>query len=150
MIKEDVQSDVVAMHEFDVEHGILSRLNHPNIVQLRGAGHRPRRFLVLEYMEGGSLQTILMQNQAKPGLAQKLFRKPTFTYANLLLKARDIAEAFMYLHEGVADGVSIIHRDLKVTHIYILTTLRLFRDFTLFLSSVSPIISDLRQMVLLN
>jgi serine/threonine protein kinase len=115
MIKEDVQADRIAMHEFDIEHGILTRLNHPNIIKLKGAGRHPRRFLVLEYMEGGSLQTILMQNQAKPGLAQRLFRKPSFTYANLLLRARDIAQAFKYLHGEVIDGSIIIHRDLKVS-----------------------------------
>ena len=109
-----MQADPIAIHEFDIEYAILRCLNHPNIVQLKGAGSQPRRFLVLEYMEGGSLQTILMQNQAKPGLAQKIFRKPTFTYVNLLTKVREIANAFAYLHEGVMREVSVIHRDLKV------------------------------------
>jgi len=114
MIKENVQTDVVAVHEFDIEHGILSRLNHPNIIKVKGAGRNPRRFIVLEYLGGGSLQTMLSQNQSKPGLAQKLFRRPTFTYLNLLIKSRDMADALNYLHEGVFEGVTVIHRDLKV------------------------------------
>ena len=114
MIKENVQTDVVAVHEFDIEHGILSRLNHPNIIKVKGAGRNPRRFIVLEYLGGGSLQTMLSQNQSKPGLAQKLFRRPTFTYLNLLIKSRDMADALNYLHEGVSEGVTVIHRDLKV------------------------------------
>ena len=114
-----MKSDPIAIHEFDVEHGILTRLNHPNIIKLKGAGRHPRRFLVLEYMEGGSLQTILTQNQAKPGLAQRLFRKPSFTYVNLLIKVREMASAFAYLHEGVLSGVTVLHRDLKVPpHIF--------------------------------
>ena len=65
MIKEDVQSDPVAVHEFDIEHGILSRLNHPYIIKLVGAGRLPRRFIVLEYLGRGSLNTVLSQNQVK-------------------------------------------------------------------------------------
>ena len=30
-------------HEFDVEHGLLGRLSHPNIIRLIGAGTSPRR-----------------------------------------------------------------------------------------------------------
>ena len=110
MIKADVQMDPVAVHEFDVEHGMLSRISHPNIIKLLGAGRSPRRFVVLEWLGGGSLNTILSQNQAKPGLAQKLFRRPTFTYANLLSKARDMAEALDFLHARCHPGATVIHR----------------------------------------
>jgi serine/threonine protein kinase len=113
MIKEEVQLDPVAVHEFDVEHGMLSRISHPNIIQLKGAGRIPRRFIVLEYLGGGSLSSILSQNQAKPGLAQKLFRRPSFTYATLLSRARDMAEALHFLNEECHAGATIIHRDLK-------------------------------------
>ena len=110
MIKADVQTDPVAVHEFDVEHGMLSRISHPNIIKLLGAGRSPRRFVVLEWLGGGSLNTILSQNQTKPGLAQKLFRRPTFTYANLLSKARDMAEALDFLHSRCHPGATVIHR----------------------------------------
>ena len=66
--------------------------------------------VVLEWLGGGSLNTILSQNQAKPGLAQKLFRRPTFTYANLLSKARDMAEALDFLHARCHPGATVIHR----------------------------------------
>lgn len=112
MIKEEVQLDAVAVHEFDVEHGMLSRISHSNIIKLMGAGRVPRRFIVLEYLGGGSLQTLLSQNMAKPGLAQKLFRRPTFTYANLLSKAKDMAEALDFLHTRCHDGATIIHRGM--------------------------------------
>jgi hypothetical protein len=36
MIKEDVMTNVVAVHEFEVEHGMLCRCNHPNIIRLLG------------------------------------------------------------------------------------------------------------------
>ena len=132
MIKENVQSDVVAIHEFDIEHGILCRLNHPNIIKLKGAGRLPRRFIVLEYIEGGSLYTILDQNQAKSGLAHRLFRRPTFTYMSLLMKIRELADTFRYLHYGLGDDVTIIHRDLKPDNVGFTMdgTLKLF-DFGL-------------------
>lgn len=110
MIKEEVQLDQVAVHEFDVEHGMLSRISHPNIIKLKGAGRIPRRFIVLEYLGGGSLSSILSQNQAKPGLAQKLFRRPSFTYGNLLSRAKDMAEALHFLNKGCHPGATIIHR----------------------------------------
>ena len=100
-------------HLLAIKIGILCRLSHPSIIQLKGAGTQPRRFIVLEYLGGGSLHTVLSQNQSRPGLAQKLFRRPTFTYANLLAKVRDMAEALDYLHTRVQDGAMILHRDLK-------------------------------------
>lgn len=113
MIREDIQHDPVAVHEFDVEHGTLARVSHPNIIKLKGAGRRPRRFIVLEWLGGGTLNSILNQHQVKSGLAQKLFRRPSFTYQTLLLRARDIAEALRFLHSHCHVGASIIHRDLK-------------------------------------
>ncbi len=113
MIKEEIQMEPIAVHEFDVEHGMLARINHPNIIKLIGAGKHPRRFIVLEWLGGGTLNTILSQNQIKSGLAQKLFRRPSFTYSNLLSRAKDIAGALDFLHRECHMGASIIHRDLK-------------------------------------
>lgn len=132
MIKASVQNDAVSVHEFDVEHGLLCRVSHPNIIRILGAGLFPRRFIVLEYLGGGTLNTMLSQNQAKPGLASRLFRKPTFTYANLLLKARDLADAFDYIHRNFHPGACILHRDLKPDNVGFTTdgVLKLF-DFGL-------------------
>lgn len=110
MIKSEVQNDSVAMHEFDLEHGMLARLSHPNIIKVLGSGHVPRRFIVLEYLGGGSLNSLLSQHQTKPGLAQRLFRKPSFTYATLLERAKEMAEALDYLHFRCYPGATIIHR----------------------------------------
>jgi hypothetical protein len=110
MIKESQQQNKVAIHEFDLEHGLLCRINHQNIVKILGAGRNPRRFVVLEYLAGGALNSLLIKNQVQPGLTSILFRKPTFTYQELLLKARDIADAFDYLHRRCHTGATIIHR----------------------------------------
>jgi hypothetical protein len=124
MIKEDVQLDPVAVHEFDVEHGMLSRLNHPNIIKLLGAGRFPRRFIVLECLTKGTLDRILNQNQSKPGIAQKLFRRPSFSYGDLLSRALSLAEALDYLHSEVYAGSTIIHRGnlILITSILFINT----------------------------
>jgi serine/threonine protein kinase len=49
----------VAIHEFDVEHGILARIKHPHIIGLIGAGRHPRRFVVLENLSGGTLTNVM-------------------------------------------------------------------------------------------
>lgn len=112
-MRAQVKGNPVAMHEFDLEHGMLCRISHPHIIKVLGAGRVPRRFIVLEYLGGGSLHNILAENQSKPGLAQRLFHKATFSYLDLLAKARDMADALQYLHEHCHTGATIIHRDLK-------------------------------------
>jgi serine/threonine protein kinase len=113
-----VQTNPVAMHEFDLEHGMLCRINHPNIIRVLGAGRVPRRFIVLEYLGGGSLHKILSQNQYKPGLAQRLFHKPTFAFVDLLNKAKDLADALEYLHGYCHVGASVIHRGKYFLYIF--------------------------------
>ena len=34
IIKPEVQHDSVAIHEFDLEHGMLARVSHPNIIKV--------------------------------------------------------------------------------------------------------------------
>lgn len=112
IITEKAKTNKIAVHEFDVEHGMLARFNHPNIVKLIGAGRVPRRFIVLEHLSGGSLTDVLNGNE-QTGLAKKFFKKNTFSWPMLLKMAKDVADAFAYLHCGVHPGCSILHRDLK-------------------------------------
>lgn len=117
MISEKAQYQPVAVHEFDVEHGILGRVSHPNIIKLVGAGREPRRFVALEYLGGGTLFSVLGENVQKSGLAKKIFRRSTFTYTNLLKMAKNIADALNYLHTGVHPDATFIHRDIKPDNI---------------------------------
>ena len=110
MIRDEVQKDPVAVHEFDMEHGILVRLSHPNVIKIIGAGRVPRRFVVLEYLANGSLNNILNRNISKPGFANRLFHRPSFGFYNLLKQAKALAGAMDYLHRKTCKGASIIHR----------------------------------------
>lgn len=116
IITEKAKTNKIAVHEFDVEHGMLARFNHPNIVKLIGAGRHPRRFIVLEHLSGGSLTDVLNGNE-QTGIAKKFFKKNTFSWPTLLKMAKDVADAFSYLHSGVHPDCSIIHRDLKPDNI---------------------------------
>jgi hypothetical protein len=113
MIKKEVQYDPVALHEFEAEHGVLSRVSHPNIIKLLGAGRVPRRFVVLEWLNGGSLSSLLNENQGRSSFTKVFFRRPSFTYEALLNRAKEMAEALDYLHSRCFPGATIIHRDLK-------------------------------------
>jgi serine/threonine protein kinase len=110
MVKEEMQADDIALQEFDVEHGMLARLSHPNILKIYGVGSIPRRFIVLEFLGGLSLSKLLNANVYKPGLSNKVFRKPSFTYSELLSRAKSMAEALAYLHGQFHSGACILHR----------------------------------------
>ena len=100
----------------DAEHGVLARVSHPNIIRLLGAGNIPRKFIVLECLEGGSLNTLLARNQANDTTSSSMlssnrfFRRPSFTYTVLLARCREIADALHYLHYTCHRGATIIHR----------------------------------------
>jgi hypothetical protein len=111
MIKKDSEFDEVAVKEFGLEQNMLMRINHKNVIKILGAGTSPRRFIVLEFLAGGTLSSVLQETAVKQhGMTHKLFRKPSFTYANLLQKAKEISEAFHYLHNNVFRGSTVLHR----------------------------------------
>jgi serine/threonine protein kinase len=107
----------VAIQEFELELAVLTRLQHPNIVRVLAAGRRPRPFLVLEHLSGGTLSSVLQQQQAAKQSLAGLFRKPSFTYSNLLALATSLADALDYLHRRCHGGATFVHRDLKPDNI---------------------------------
>jgi hypothetical protein len=115
MIKEACQEDEVAINELDMEIGLLSRMEHPNIIRVIGGGSAPRKFIVMEHLGGGSLHSVLQSNPQKPGLASKLFFKPTWAFGEFLILARDLASSLDYLHERCHKGASILHRGMRVS-----------------------------------
>jgi serine/threonine-protein kinase len=90
---------------FRREAQTTARLNHPNIVQVYGAGFTPagRPYLAMQYVRGGSLQDWLEK------LALEGKRLAT---ADSLKIVSQIADALNAAHEA-----NIIHRDLKPSNI---------------------------------
>ena len=113
MIKLDHKNDETAILEFNYEFDIYCRLNHPNILQLYGEGHVPRKFIVLEYCEGGILASKLEKTRANTSL----FRPRSFKMKNLITAAIEMASALNYLHSDWNSEATIIHRDLKPDNI---------------------------------
>ncbi|MBE7551573.1 MAG: protein kinase [Anaerolineales bacterium] len=96
-----IKSDLVAsrpdlLQRFIREGEALRRLNHPNIIKLLAATeNESQHYLVMEYVEGGSLRDLLQSQGHLP--------------INRVLEiALDLADALTRAHR-----LNIIHRDLK-------------------------------------
>lgn len=102
-----------ALHEFNQEMSILSRIAHKNIVLLYGSGSLPsdsnphlnRPLIVLEPLYGGTLSYHLKLKRS--------FHTVPFTELRYLRIAKELADALLYLHEQVHADCVIIHRDVN-------------------------------------
>ena len=94
-------SDSERMARFEREAKLLASLNHPNIAAIYGLEKADgKRFLVLEYVEGETLQA-------------RISKRP-LPVEEALAICRQIAEALEAAHEK-----GIIHRDLKPANVMI-------------------------------
>lgn len=102
-----------AAKEMEKEIMVLSRLRHPNILNILGSGYLPHRFMILEYLGGGTLSRMLnytYRDHANYGVG-RLSQETAFKYAISL------AEALVYIHEHWHPLVRLFHRDLKSDNI---------------------------------
>jgi serine/threonine protein kinase len=98
---------------------IHSRLNHPNIVSLLGAGTTSKsvRFVVLERLDGGTLSQMLGYDTRIRDRRRRFWRKKQMSYLDILKCARSIADAMAHCHEYAIPGCMVLHRDLKPDNI---------------------------------
>jgi serine/threonine protein kinase len=100
-LPEAFTSDPERMARFEREAKLLASLNHPNIAGIYGLEHADgNRFLVLEYVEGETLQARLS--------------KGALPLEDALSLCRQIAEGLEAAHEK-----GVIHRDLKPANVMI-------------------------------
>ncbi|PRP86677.1 putative leucine-rich repeat receptor-like protein kinase [Planoprotostelium fungivorum] len=84
---------------------LVQKLNHPNIVRLLGVCKRNEvMFMVLEYAESGSLDSLLVQHSRENFLDE----------GQLLNLVMDVARGMMYLSKR-----GVIHRDLAARNILV-------------------------------
>ncbi|KAJ7259615.1 hypothetical protein O6H91_Y409200 [Diphasiastrum complanatum] len=104
-VKKLNQWNKQGMHQFHNEVTILSKVRHPNLVQLHGSCVEGRELLlVYEFVPNGTLADHLHGNGGK-GLS----------WATRLRVAAETARALAYLHDSVCPP--IFHRDVKATNI---------------------------------
>ena len=114
MLQTEKSSNLVAREEFRMESELLSRIKHPNIVRILGCGKLPRPFLILEKLR--PMDSILDLHEHDNYLPTG--RKRRFlTYQEILNHAKDLAEAFKYIHQDIHPQAMLIHRDLKLENI---------------------------------
>jgi serine/threonine protein kinase len=113
LIKADRVSSPIAVSEFEAEAAVLSCTEHSNIVKMLGSGHKPRRFVILELLDGGSLSHSL---GLRPDSLNRT-RTRKFTYLETLALARDLASSLDYLHNRCHRSFKVVHRDLKPDNI---------------------------------
>jgi len=107
-------SDAVRTARFEREARLLASLNHPHIAQIygvedtpsAGAGQAALRAIVMELVEGQTLDARLKQSRSSRGLP----------IAEALSIARQVADALDAAHER-----GIVHRDLKPANIAVTT-----------------------------
>lgn len=110
IIKEEKMHDVKVIQEFELEYQLLTRLDHPNIIKTYGCGvTADRRFIALEYLQGGTMQKVLRE---KSDERRGIFgRQSRFTYEEVLQQGIQLADALNYLHSKVVSNEAcIIHR----------------------------------------
>ncbi len=125
--RTDCEEQDMAVNDLEVELELLQMCNNKNIIKLIGAGWRPlkpHRFLVLEFLELGTLREILdsFENDGSAGASgpknvKKTKKYQTFHVLRMVEKALELANALKYLHEGISPYKFIIHRDIKPDNI---------------------------------
>lgn len=103
-LPEEVRQE--ARDQFMREATILARLDHPNLPKVSDFfSNGPRDYLVMDYVPGDDLRTLLMEARRK-----KHFLKET----DVLSWADQIASALTFLH---SQEPPIVHRDIKPSNV---------------------------------
>jgi len=114
-LKPECQDVALAINEIEGELEIHSRLDHPNIVKLIGAGFTPRgvRFVVLERLDGGTLTQLLGYDTRIRDRRRRFWTKKKISYMDVLKCARSLADGLAYCHGRAIPNAMVMHRDLK-------------------------------------
>jgi len=106
--------------EFQQEVFVMSQLDSPYLVALRGVTLIPKLMMVLEYLPGGDLYQLLHPHahEENLGVSQSKISRDQFPWSLRLLLALDIARGIQYLQSQTPP---IAHRDLRTPNIFLAT-----------------------------
>jgi serine/threonine protein kinase len=110
VIDEKALQNKKVMKEFEREQVVLARLNHPNIVELQGAGlaGENKPMLLLEFLNG---RTLSYHMNMKGGGSR------CFSTVRVLEIACQLCDALAFIHYKFHSNWVLIHRDLKPDNI---------------------------------
>jgi len=120
-LPEELSQDRQALERFQREAQAASALDHPNICTIHDIGeHAGRPFIVMQYLEGGTLRDRLAGAGFVPALGRP--QQPALSAAKgspqqieeLLNLAIQIADALEAAHSK-----GIVHRDIKPANIFV-------------------------------
>jgi eukaryotic-like serine/threonine-protein kinase len=119
-LRVDVSDDMSFTTMFLEEARLAARLNHPNIVQTNEVVLDPRDgyFIVMEYLEGASLKTLLRRLRARPDEPTRDARVRALFIRAIL----EVLSALQYAHElKDFDGtpLRIVHRDVSPANVVV-------------------------------
>jgi serine/threonine-protein kinase len=98
---QQFESDPASFERFQREAEIGQKLNHPNILRFLDVGKNSRPYIVMEYLEGKTLDQVM--NKIRP-----------LPISDAVQIASQVCGALAYMHEH-----KIVHRDLKPQNIMI-------------------------------
>ena len=114
MLRPKIKNKNVAVQEMNLECQILCKVDHPNIVRIFGAGEEPRKFIMMEHLEGGTLEDLLKPDKNQTYRTQTIDSSPAISngisFQAALNIAIDLAASLQYLHDQVHPSAMIIHR----------------------------------------
>jgi tetratricopeptide (TPR) repeat protein len=100
LLPAEVTNNAARLRRFEQEARAVSALNHPNIVTIHEIGEAEvGRFIVLEYVKGQTLRSVIGGPQACPSIAPI---------------GRQVATAL-----GVAHDAGMVHRDIKPENVMV-------------------------------
>jgi serine/threonine protein kinase len=95
----ELESDAAFFSRFEREEEIGKKLNHPGVLKIIPVEQKSRPYIVMEYLEGRTLDRVLQARQP-------------FPIAAAVETASRICEILGYMHEQ-----NVVHRDLKPANI---------------------------------
>jgi serine/threonine protein kinase len=108
IIKKNLKNSFIAEEELYLEMHLLSKIDHPNIITIKGAGITPRSFIAVEHLGGGTLKQFIDSGEGT--LLKSSFKKIPSLKSSILPIAQQLVSALKYLHEDLHPTAMVIHR----------------------------------------